>query len=450
LGCEDSDNGAADSSGDTCEDYAKHPTWCGNYDDSDFSSADMCCACEITSTVTPPHAHDWFFQDPADCPSLAVPGSGEDFGEWPFSGMRCTSPFLQAGDYCQADGECGTDDGLKNLVGYNIYRVVSMPTSPSARPAGCVPPRSLGQCAPCLSSDQCAEGYCCPTKKQCVGVRNCIPPFADCEPAAGEFAEEGQCHPKRSWTEALEGVVYPTSAGDVGGARGLWQHPTCEEQSSCTDTDNGAAVASNGWMDCAYLERHPTYCNKVGYDDTDFTMADMCCGCGGGQVKEQAEISALALEHLDLLNKLRAVGHTCPDGTSYGPNPQALQLDCRLWKAAYLHSQDMADRDYFDHDTLGTGESPWDRAEAQGISASGENIAMGYFTAEATLEGFKASNGHCNNMMKASYTLVGVGYGEGQGNRRWTQLFSRPLLGADEADVSCYPSSGGSGGSGRM
>ena len=34
-----------DSFGDYCSDY--NPSWCGNWDDYDFSSNDMCCACEV-------------------------------------------------------------------------------------------------------------------------------------------------------------------------------------------------------------------------------------------------------------------------------------------------------------------------------------------------------------------------------------------------------------------
>jgi uncharacterized protein YkwD len=151
----------------------------------------------------------------------------------------------------------------------------------------------------------------------------------------------------------------------------------------------------------------------------------------------------LAWDHLSLLNELRKDGYTCPDGTSYEPNDgPELQLDCRLWKAAYLHSKDMADRGYFSHTTLGTGESFWDRANEQGISANAENIAAGRSSAEGALEQWKAStSGHCNNMMNPSYKLVGVGYAEGDIAYRhyWTQMFSSLSLDDDALDVSCYP-----------
>ena len=60
------------------------------------------------------------------------------------------------------------------------------------------------------------------------------------------------------------------------------------------------------------------------------------------------------LELVELLNNLRAAGGTCSDGNggtnTYAANPVPLEFDCRLWRAARLHSQDMADNDYFSHD----------------------------------------------------------------------------------------------------
>ena len=49
----DTDNGAADPYGDTCAGYNSFPSWCGNYDDDDFISGEMCCVCG--GGVTNPH-----------------------------------------------------------------------------------------------------------------------------------------------------------------------------------------------------------------------------------------------------------------------------------------------------------------------------------------------------------------------------------------------------------
>ena len=113
-------------------------------------------------------------------------------------------------------------------------------------------------------------------------------------------------------------------------------------------------------------------------------------------------VSAREWEHFELLNELRAVGYTCPKGARYPPNPIAMKFDCRLWKAAQLHSQDMANQAYFDHTSL-DGRSPWDRAAAQGIQANGENIAAGASSAADVLVQWQGSDGHCNNMMKDAW-----------------------------------------------
>ena len=43
--CQDTDNGALDSYGDPCSAYNRNKGWCQGYDDDDFDSVTMCCAC---------------------------------------------------------------------------------------------------------------------------------------------------------------------------------------------------------------------------------------------------------------------------------------------------------------------------------------------------------------------------------------------------------------------
>ena len=40
-----------DSYGDGCAAYADNTGWCGNYDDDNFLSLEMCCACGGGETV---------------------------------------------------------------------------------------------------------------------------------------------------------------------------------------------------------------------------------------------------------------------------------------------------------------------------------------------------------------------------------------------------------------
>lgn len=151
-------------------------------------------------------------------------------------------------------------------------------------------------------------------------------------------------------------------------------------------------------------------------------------------------VSDMEWEHFNLVNQLRAAGFTCPQGTTYAPNSQPLVFECNLWKASQLHSKDMAQNNYFSH-TSQDGRSPWQRAAAVGASANGENIAAGSSTAQAVLEQWKKSDGHCNNMGKVSFRLFAVGYGYDSSSayeKYWTQMFgSSPPSGG--TDTSCYP-----------
>jgi len=54
------------------------------------------------------------------------------------------------------------------------------------------------------------------------------------------------------------------------------------EIQTCVDTEPEGAEDNIG-KDCRYWEVFPTYCGSTNYDDEDFSMADMCCVCGGGR-----------------------------------------------------------------------------------------------------------------------------------------------------------------------
>lgn len=153
------------------------------------------------------------------------------------------------------------------------------------------------------------------------------------------------------------------------------------------------------------------------------------------------EVVPMEWEHFHLANQLRRAGYRCPEGKYYPPNPVPMKFECRLWRAAKGHSQDMADQNYFSHTAL-DGRSPWDRARAQGISANGENIAASCTTAACALEQWKLSDAHCHNLMKAEFMMfaVAVGYNASSDWKYyWTQMFTQ---GEVVADTSCYPTSG--------
>lgn len=78
---------------------------------------------------------------------------------------------------------------------------------------------------------------------------------------------------------------------------------------------------------------------------------------------------------------------------------------------ARLHSQDMADQNYFSHTGL-DGSDPGDRLSRQGVSwmSYGENIAAGYYGGLSAYDGWVNSSGHRSNMLRSGYARLGVGF----------------------------------------
>lgn len=96
--------------------------------------------------------------------------------------------------------------------------------------------------------------------------------------------------------------------------------------------------------------------------------------------------------------------------------------DPRLHRAAEQHSRDMAARGYFEH-TGRDGRSGGDRIRANGFRRTGswgENIAMGQRSPSEVVRGWLASPGHRRNIMRCSFSHIGVG----QYGKHWTQVFA--------------------------
>lgn len=103
-----------------------------------------------------------------------------------------------------------------------------------------------------------------------------------------------------------------------------------------------------------------------------------------------------------------------------GLNP--LTQDWELSRVARYKSQDMHDNRYFSHTSPVYG-SPFQMIKNFGLSyrSAGENIAKGYATPQAVVDGWMNSSGHRANILNASFTHIGVGYvADG---RYWTQMF---------------------------
>jgi uncharacterized YkwD family protein/spore coat assembly protein SafA len=99
-----------------------------------------------------------------------------------------------------------------------------------------------------------------------------------------------------------------------------------------------------------------------------------------------------------------------------------LKPNWELSRVARFKSQDMHDKRYFSH-TSPTYGSPFNMISAFGISyrTAGENIAKGYTSPQAVVNGWMNSSGHRANILNAGYTQIGVGYYSS--GHYWTQMF---------------------------
>ncbi|MFN5048472.1 CAP domain-containing protein [Roseateles sp.] len=147
---------------------------------------------------------------------------------------------------------------------------------------------------------------------------------------------------------------------------------------------------------------------------------------------QQCELADFQAELLRLVNERRARGAVC--GTQSLPAAPALGWKASLAQGAARHSQDMVDKSFFSH-TGSDGSSAGQRISAAGYSWSrwGENIAYGYTSSAAVVEGWMKSEGHCRNIMNAAFTEMGLAcVRQSQSNSAssvrwaWTQVLATP------------------------
>ena len=120
-------------------------------------------------------------------------------------------------------------------------------------------------------------------------------------------------------------------------------------------------------------------------------------------------------EMLASINAQRAAGGAGP-----------LQLCASLGRAASDHTADQAAHDLMTH--TGSDGSTMvtrvGRAGYAGWSAVAENVAAGYQTVAAVMNGWMNSTGHRTNLLNPAYTDVGVGQVPSAGGTiYWTQDF---------------------------
>lgn len=135
----------------------------------------------------------------------------------------------------------------------------------------------------------------------------------------------------------------------------------------------------------------------------------------GDNKVEQSAPSTEAEQVLKLVNDERAKAGLKP-----------LKMSEELRSIANLKSRDMADKNYFDHNSPTYG-SPFQMLQDFGVHyrAAGENIAAGQRTPQEVMNSWMNSSGHRANILNASFTELGVGYYQGGSyGVYWTQLFT--------------------------
>lgn len=124
-------------------------------------------------------------------------------------------------------------------------------------------------------------------------------------------------------------------------------------------------------------------------------------GTTGSVLGERANISMAAL--LDQTNEARR-----------NHNLDGLKLDEKLNRAAQLKAEDMLAKQYWAHDSP-DGTKPWQWLADVGYnySEAGENLALNFYTAEATMTAWLNSTEHRDNILEPGYTDVGFAVASG-------------------------------------
>jgi len=107
-----------------------------------------------------------------------------------------------------------------------------------------------------------------------------------------------------------------------------------------------------------------------------------------------------------------------------------LKNDRSLGTAAYLKSNNMLDRDYFDHYAYGL--TPWMLITNVGYNYqyAGENLAMDFDTTEGMVKAWMNSPAHRQNILNGNYQDIGIGvvkgaYTEANGQTRETVMVTQ-------------------------
>jgi uncharacterized protein YkwD len=142
----------------------------------------------------------------------------------------------------------------------------------------------------------------------------------------------------------------------------------------------------------------------------------------------QSDAARISARVLELTNQARAKSRKC--GSRQYPAVPQLTLAPALTRAAMAHARDMNANGFLEH-RGSDGSQPAERVTRTGYrwQSVGENIAVGAADADAVVDGWLSSPGHCANIMSADFSEMGLAYFVDPKRRSglyWVQVFATP------------------------
>ena len=186
---------------------------------------------------------------------------------------------------------------------------------------------------------------------------------------------------------------------------------------------SGAAALAQGAMAASCSEMSQDELSEVGFyqrgTQTWLVLAAPFAPPGAAQAGDvQAQVLAL-------VNEARARPRRCGSESFGAARP--LRFNATLQGISAAHAADMARHSYFEH-TGRDGSRVSERASRAGYPwrAIGENIAAGQMQADAVVQGWLNSPGHCANLMSPTYTEMGAAFAVNNSSSAgiyWVQVF---------------------------
>ncbi|MGL5314844.1 MAG: CAP domain-containing protein [Peptostreptococcaceae bacterium] len=279
---------------------------------------------------------------------------------------------------------------LKTLLSLGVVSVI---TASTMLPVNALSKTTYKKCTTTVSTANTSKLYIVIN-----GVKYTLPTSPGCE-IVPSIPTSPDCTPDNSETT-------PDNSGDTNDSGSTSKPETTPDNSGDTN-DSGSTSKPETTPD------NSGDSNNSGSNSKPETTPDNS-GDNNNSNSTNQDFSAYQKEVLNLVNAERA-----KQGLS------ALTLDSQLSNVATIKSQDMINKNYFDHNSPTYG-SPFDMMKQFGISykSAGENIAMGQKTPQEVVNAWMNSKGHRDNILNANFTNLGVGVAkDSSGTIYWTQMF---------------------------